>query len=275
MSSESNSNPERLHELLADQAFQGLDEAGALELEALLVAESAVDVEAFDRAAAALDQAIALGTDAEPLPSHVRENLESAAQEWITTGAPADDRLGEEPAEAPAVIARVSWMPWLIAAASLMIAAFVWITGTTPQIAQPIPVAMAYDAFLNSAPADLVRVDWQAVAKNYDMPSDGFSGEVVWSGSVQQGYMVFEGLSPNDPDVEQFQLWIFDSTRGDSPPVDGGVFDVDSTGRVIIPIRPAIAVRNATAFAVTVEQPGGVVVSTQDRIATLAPVDQG
>ncbi len=274
MSSASNSNPERLHELLADQALQGLNEDAARELDALLVAEPAVDVEAFERAAAALDQAIAAGANAEPLPSDVRKNLASAAHEWIATGAPADSGALEEPAEAPAVLARISWMPWFVAAASLTIATFVWITGATSRSAQPVPVAVAYDTFLNSAPADLVRVEWQVVAKNYDIPSDDFSGEVVWSGSAQQGYMVFDGLPPNDPGAEQFQLWIFDSTRGDSPPVDGGVFDVDSTGRVIVPIRPAIAVRNATAFAVTIEEPGGVVVSTQNRIATLAPVEQ-
>ena len=39
---------------------------------------------------------------------------------------------------------------------------------------------------------------------------------------------------------------------------------------VLIPIDAKLAVADPKAFAVTVEKPGGVVVSTQDRVVLLA-----
>jgi len=267
MNTTPNSNLDRLYELLADQALQGLDPAQAKELEALLLEHPDVDAAEFDRIAAAFDAAEFAGAADEPLPAALAERLNAAADDWIagTTTSNAQD-------EAPAVLAKLSWAPWLVAAASLALAAFVWVGSLSAPTAGEQPVAQAFDSFIDSAPADLVRVNWQPVAKGYDIPAENFSGEVVWSGAEQRGYMVFEGLPPNDPGVEQFQLWIIDSTREGSPPVDGGVFDVDSSGRVIVPIRPALGVGAVAAFAVTVEEPGGVVVSTQERVATLAPV---
>ena len=83
--------------------------------------------------------------------------------------------------------------------------------------------------------------------------------------------MRFAGLAPNDPTREQYQLWIFDKDRPAETPVDGGVFDVDpATGEVVIAIDPKVRVTDATMFAVTVEKPGGVVVSKRERIPVLA-----
>jgi len=58
--------------------------------------------------------------------------------------------------------------------------------------------------------------------------------------------------------------------------VDGGVFDVpaDAT-EVVVPIHAAIAVGAAQAFAVTVEKPGGVVVSAREHIVALAQAQSG
>ena len=85
--------------------------------------------------------------------------------------------------------------------------------------------------------------------------------------------MRFSGLKPNDPDREQYQLWIVDASRGEPlkvPPVDGGVFDAGAGGDVIVPIAPKLPVGKAFAFAVTIEPPGGVVVSDQSRKVVLA-----
>jgi len=269
MSSASNSNQDRLHELLADQALHGLDADAARELDTLLREEPATDAETFDRLAATLDSALH-GAPDEAMPADVMARLAKTAESFTR-----NELRHNAAAEPPPVIARISWAPWLVAAASLALAAFVWMSSPTPRPADPPTVAESYERFILEAPSDMLRVPWQAVAKNYPVPEDGFSGEVVWSGAEQQGYMVFEGLPPNDPGVEQFQLWIFDTTRADSPPVDGGVFDVDSSGRVIVPIQAKLPVGEVGAFAVTVEKPGGVVVSSQERIATLAPVEQG
>ena len=82
--------------------------------------------------------------------------------------------------------------------------------------------------------------------------------------------MRFRDLPANDPALEQYQLWIFDATRDDAHPVDGGLFDVEGDGEVIVPIAARLLVRDATLFAVTVEEPGGVVVSDRERLILVA-----
>lgn len=100
----------------------------------------------------------------------------------------------------------------------------------------------------------------------------GPAGEVVWSDARNQGFMKFEGLERNDPTISQYQLWIF---KGNDPgaepyPVDGGVFDVLEDGEVIVPIDAKLDVGRAGLFAVTVEKPGGVVVSGREKIVAVA-----
>ncbi|MEL6715184.1 MAG: anti-sigma factor, partial [Planctomycetota bacterium] len=98
------------------------------------------------------------------------------------------------------------------------------------------------------------------------------TGEVIWSDADNAGYMYIDGLPANDPQVAQYQLWIF---RGQDPalephPVDGGVFDVLADGAVVVPIDAKIGVGSAGLFAVTVEEPGGVVVSERESIVAVA-----
>ncbi len=78
---------------------------------------------------------------------------------------------------------------------------------------------------------------WQATE---DAAAKGASGDMVWSPSQPRGYMRFRGLLPSDPKVAQYQLWIFDKQRDEKFPVDGGVFDVDANGEVIVPISPKL-----------------------------------
>jgi anti-sigma-K factor RskA len=88
--------------------------------------------------------------------------------------------------------------------------------------------------------------------------------------------MRFVGLPANDTSAEQYQLWIFDGTRDDRYPVDGGVFDIPAGAtEVVVPIHARLPVRQAALFAVTVERPGGVVVSSRERIVALAQVAAG
>ena len=96
------------------------------------------------------------------------------------------------------------------------------------------------------------------------------SGNVIWGDAQQEGYMSLSGLPANDPAVSQYQLWIVDPER-DSVPVDGGVFDIPSAdGSTIIPIAATLAVKNPAAFVITVEKPGGVMVSKQEKVAAIA-----
>ena len=83
--------------------------------------------------------------------------------------------------------------------------------------------------------------------------------------------MRFRGLRPNDPTKEQYQLWVFDATRDDRYPVDGGVFDVPAgVDEIVVPITARVRVTRPALFAVTVERPGGVVVSGREHIVVLA-----
>ena len=73
--------------------------------------------------------------------------------------------------------------------------------------------------------------------------------------------MLLTGMPVNDPATSQYQLWLVDPDR-DENPVDGGVFDIPADeSSVVIPIDAKLAVNNPTVFAITREQPGGVVVS--------------
>jgi anti-sigma-K factor RskA len=96
---------------------------------------------------------------------------------------------------------------------------------------------------------------------------------VIWSDKLQRGVMEFSGLEANDPKQNQYQLWIFDADRPEATPVDGGVFDIPAGKKeVLIPIDARLPITKATLFAITVEKPGGVVVSDRKRLPLLAPV---
>jgi len=184
------------------------------------------------------------------------------------------------PAPAPVIPLRRSRAPviaaWLAAAACLAIAvgAVLWARDrdrVPAQVAAATP-AEARAELLASA-GDVATLAWQVTG---DAAARGASGDVVWSPSRQRGYMRFLGLAPNDPRVSQYQLWIFDKLRDEKFPIDGGVFDVTASGEVIIPISAKLRVSDATLFAVTVEAPGGVVVSRRERIVvTAAPSRAG
>ena len=117
--------------------------------------------------------------------------------------------------------------------------------------------------------SDLVRAPWKASA---DPLAGQLSGDVVWSSARQEGYLRLKALAPNDRKRAQYQLWIFDPTRDDweAKPVDGGVFDVAAGGEVVITIEAKLAVRKAALFAVTLEVPGGVVVSKREHLLATA-----
>jgi anti-sigma-K factor RskA len=100
----------------------------------------------------------------------------------------------------------------------------------------------------------------------------GMSGKVVWSDSLQEGYMTLTNLPANDPSKNQYQLWIVDPAR-DEKPVNGGVFNIQTgENTAIVPVRNPLLVTKPQAFVITLEQPGGVVVSKQEVVVALAKV---
>lgn len=115
----------------------------------------------------------------------------------------------------------------------------------------------------------VLRRNW---APGGDPAGRDVGGDVVWDARTQTGYMRFVGLRRNDPSSEQYQLWIFDARRDQRYPVDGGVFDVDDSGEAVVPIRARLPVGSPLMFAVTVERPGGVVVSDRSRLVVVARI---
>jgi hypothetical protein len=267
---------DRQDALLADRALEGLSEAEARELEQLGRAGD----DSFDLAAAGI--ALAGLGQLEPMPAALAEKVLSDARRGGATGSSA--RAGA-PAGTVGARAEARLSPrwdlgrsagWLAAMAAVILAFFGW--NRPPQVVEKVvtvavpapPPRLATPAErraeLLARAADARTLVWSATP---DAAAKGAAGDVVWSGSRQQGYLRIRGLAANDPSRAQYQLWIFDGKRDQAHPVDGGVFDVQD-GEVIVPIRAAIQVFEPRLFAVTVEKPGGVVVSRRERIVLTA-----
>jgi hypothetical protein len=129
------------------------------------------------------------------------------------------------------------------------------------------PAAVQREHLLASNPY-VLRRPWRA---GNDAAGFMVSGDIVWDPRTQTGFMRFVGLRRNEPNAEQYQLWIFDARRDERYPVDGGVFNISGAKQGdVIPIKAALRVGVPLKFAVTIEKPGGVVVSDRSRIAALA-----
>ncbi len=298
----------RAQELLLLRATEGLTEEQAEELTAL----GAADDESYDLAAAALELALLPPHLQHELPAPLAQlilngavpaspQLPAAAQlpaappalatPEVSTPAPAPPAaaapdamvtpLAPRRARASVVIA------WTAAAAGFAAAAgaILWASRQEPEVIVqrvevPIPpepapppiTPTAARAKLLAEAADVQTLPWTATK---DPAAQGATGDVVWSPSRQEGYLRFVGLSPNDPKAIQYQLWIFDKLRDDRFPVDGGVFDVGPSGEVVIKISPKLFVNEPVLFAITVEPPGGVVVSKRERIVVTAAPKAG
>lgn len=121
------------------------------------------------------------------------------------------------------------------------------------------------EASLRSEARDLVERNFAGLGEFQNA-----GGKVIWSDSLQKGYMTLTGIPVNDPKKSQYQLWIVDPKR-DEAPVDGGVFDIPTDGSpVVVPIAAKLALTNPQAFVITLEQPGGVVKSKQEHVVALA-----
>jgi hypothetical protein len=128
----------------------------------------------------------------------------------------------------------------------------------------PLSPEAARNAFLGKA-GDLIESDFGGTGAYSQM-----TGKVVWSDRLQEGYMTLKNLPANDPASNQYQLWIVDPGR-DEKPVDGGVFDIPANATTaVIPIRNPLIVTDPQAFVITLEKPGGVVVSKQEVVVALA-----
>jgi len=246
----------RAEELLADQAITGLDEQQAQELVNLLATDNAAMQDEFMRTAALVQLGIMSQKQSQlsPMPEHLRKRILAAAPVQTAKATSKAKVVNFRPAEQQ-VKTPLPWQQPLAgwAVAAMLALAFVVLrldSGTGD---------------FNSQRASLISEAGDAIVTAWTAPDDprfsGVSGDVVWSDERQAGFMRLSGMPANNPANEQYQLWIVDPERA-AQPVDGGVFDVQAGNReVIIPINAKLAVNNPAAFAITLEKPGGVVVS--------------
>ncbi|MBO6513854.1 MAG: anti-sigma factor [Phycisphaerales bacterium] len=269
-------NPERDPSRAYDAALQHM--LGEHEHHDSLDAEMALE---FEYAAAALDVAVAQSNPID-MPEGLLDRLKSQSFDPADQVESTDDDAHNAPipfAQPESALPRGNWVPWFAAAASILIAAVaIFMPRSAPSIADIAQerLAMIEEATQN----DLIQWSWTATEDQAVVGE--VTGDLVWSDDLNKGYMRISGLEVNDPTQTQYQLWIFDATRpeGDLPqfgegllsqrPIDGGVFDINENGEVIIEIDAKLTVQQAAAFAVTVEPPGGVVVSDRSRVPLLA-----
>ena len=275
-----------IRDLLADEAAAGLDARQWMELERALSAgdiSARGDLEFLELAAAAADLALMRG-HVEAMPDTLKARLSQTVPATIAiekARASTPPAAIPMPARQPMVVparytstSSLSWVPWLLAAACLAIAGSLWVSRPLPSSVPGQGVASAARLSLDALKRDTrtAQIPWQP---GNDESVGKVTGEVVWNNELQQGYVRFKGLAANDPSKEQYQLWVVDKAQ--EKPIDAGVFDISkamrtASGDILLPLAPHLRVNDPQLIAVTVERPGGVVVSDLKRIACMAPV---
>lgn len=219
--------------------------------------------DAMERVAAELTAELAMAqAHATPLPAALAASI-------IRDG---ERDLGVASRVVPLVPRERAWtsrLGWMLAAA----AAVAWLVVPSPwarrdSVASRSAPSLLRDSLATSA--DALRLSW---GPSNDPAGASATGDLLWDPATQRGVMRFAGLVPNDPRTAQYQLWIIDAERDARYPVDGGVFDVASSGEVLVPIRARLRVSRPTLFAVTLERPGGVVVSSRERLVLAAATE--
>ena len=276
---------DQLRNLMCDRAVFGLTEEEAKQLEDLSAGASGMDALSYELAAAAFAVA---ETKVERMPAHLEARLLKVADEHFVGergGAVVESGIHDQPTQTfrfePKPKPFFNWFGWAAAAAAcLVLVATIFynqnrmselqakIDQLTPKPSPQLSLAEQRDRLIAQA-TDIRRAEWKGGP--YE-PTEGVTGEVVWSDAEQRGYMTFRGLPVNDPNSEVYQLWMFEDAKLEEFPKDGGVFNVTSEGEVIIPIDAKLRTTDPKAFAVTIEKPGGVVRSSREKIAALAPV---
>lgn len=272
---------EKMLDLLSAKAITGLSEKEEEKLKKLekVFPELKEDF-SFELTAAAIGL-INLTTD-EPVPPRLRNRILADADSFFAAeNGEASNSAAEEVQKAVVFEpSRSVWqsLGWVVAAvACVALAVNLWMTRTEPrgEIAQnppaqitPTPNLAEQRRELLASANDIVRENWTDIDPKQPR---NIQGDVVWSNSRQKGFVRFRNLPVNDKSKEAYQLWIFDETQ--KYPVDGGVFNADETGEIIVPIDPRVKVKKPTMFAVTAEKPGGVVVSEREKVMAVAKLE--
>jgi anti-sigma-K factor RskA len=266
---------EMLLDLLTKQALYGLSDNERAEMERLRNELGDDSGDSFDLAAAAVGL---IDIDAsEPMPKNLRSRVAADAERYFDAKEEKARASRETPRQAVPARSLRDWLGWAVAAAAcLALVINIWLTRVQPRpdIAKtsPTPTASTPPSLaeqrerLLKTPSGVITAAWSpgtyAAAKNV-------SGDVVWSESEKAGFMRLSGLPVNDKSTQTYQLWIFDESQDEKTPIDGGTFDVDSNGEMIVPITAKLQPVHPKMFAITLEKAGGVVVSKRDKLVAL------
>lgn len=237
-------------ELLVLRATEGLSAEQAAELQVLLEKHGLEDTQEFDLAAAAAANAFGLehAKDIDNVPETLKTRLRVDADRFFA--APRQNVVELQPRSSR----RGGWN-WGWATAAVLALVVIATNFTGPRM--PTSIETQRERLIADVAGTTV-IPWAAPE---DPEFAGVQGNVVWNDERQEGYMLLTGMPANNPATSQYQLWLVDPDR-DENPVDGGVFDIPSSGSsVVVPIDAKLAVNNPRVFAITREQPGGVVVS--------------
>jgi anti-sigma-K factor RskA len=259
-------NKERLSELLADRATQGLTAEELAELKFLQEQQGKQEDDSFDIAAAALSLTI-IRLD-EPMPTHLRSRLVADADKFFAASQTTEKQTAQV-IQFPLRKNFIQWAGWAVAAAACVILAIVFFANRPTTVLPKRELTLTEQREQLIAKANIIQTSWKGTTQP---EAKDVVGDVVWNNAEQKGFMRFRGLPVNDVSKETYQLWIFDANQDEKFPIDGGVFDVKENGEVIIPIDAKIKVTKPTLFAVTIEKPSGVVVSKRDRLVLIAQV---
>lgn len=296
---------EKMLELLADETLFGLTAEESAELQRLEeIFPDFRNDDSFERAAAAINL-INLDID-DALPPHLLAKLEAQAGEFFAAPREAREfssveknqsaelpqdvfaRSIEEFAPKTSIWQRLGWL--VAAAACVALALNLWLTRFQPQpeVARNTETVKTPEAVKTPEPTNTPAAELTAAQKreqllasapdviqtNWTSPKDKkkILGDIVWSNSKQKGFLRLRGLPVNKPGEETYQLWIVDAARNEKNPLSGGVFDINETGEVVIPIDAQLKVKEPKEFNITKEKPGGVVVSKPERAVAIAKV---
>ena len=254
---------ERLVDLLIEESITGLSIEESRELAELkLQFPNAVEDDSIALSIAAIH--LSSFNEFSPIPVEVERRILSNSR---TSASLTNDSSKEEIRLGFLEFLSGRWLGWGVAAC-LAFALLITLIPNRITDDRELTISEQRDMLLASSDT-LFRVAWSPGNVN---EATRVSGDIVWNSSLQKGFMRFSGLPRNEVSKECYQLWIFDENQDEKTPVDGGIFNIEQDGEVIVPVKAKLNISKPVLFAVTIEKPGGVVVSRRDKIATLAKV---
>lgn len=268
---------DRLIELLIDRETDSLSPERERELAQLLKAHPAAEQD--------IVRAVSAGAAAS-VPPALTAKLVAAATGYFAAGgasaagATAASTTSIASAAAVALPAAKSsapwilWSGWAIAAAAAIAVTVAFSTGylRTQRTTKPITGRAPAEVLAMATEVDRATDTTKATFTPGSGDFAGGYGSVVFSPSLQRGYLRISGLPLNEAKKMQYQLWAVDATRGTFA-VDCGVFDMNAECDLIVPFTPKLPLKRPDTFVVTREPAGGVVVS-QSPLRLTAPVSR-